>query len=121
MRRGLLGAILFGLALLVQLLGPALASQGHVVGPGGHVALCIDAGSSDDADGSRSGGGPPHHEHCGLCQVVCGIAGLLEAHFDGATLSLPAGSRAAWALEPKRGAQFGSDQHRFPRGPPNLA
>jgi len=121
MRRGPLGAIIFGLALLMQLLAPALASQGHVVGPSGHLALCVEASSSDDADGSRSGSAPPHHEHCGLCQVVCGVAGLLEVRFDSVTFSLPTETRAAWALEPERGAQYGSDQHRFPRGPPILA
>jgi len=122
MRRGPLGAIVLGLALLMQLLAPVVASQGHIAGSSGHMALCVDAGSSDDADGSSSGSIPPHHEHCGLCQVVCGTAGLLEFLSVWISLAQPAESRiVAWTLEPERKARFGFDQHRVPRGPPTLA
>jgi hypothetical protein len=121
MRRGPLGALVLGLALLMQLLAPVLAAHA-MAGSGGHVAPCVDAGSSDDADGHGSGSVPPHHEHCGLCQVVCGTAGLLDFLSVWISLAQPAESRiASWVLEPERKARFGLDQHRVPRGPPFLA
>lgn len=118
MRRGPLGAIIFGLALLMQLLVPAMAAQGHV---GSHSVVCVDAGSSDSADGSSSGRAP-HHEHCGLCQIVCSPVGLLEFLSAWISLGSPTESRvAAWTLELERKARFGFDQHEVPRGPPSLA
>jgi hypothetical protein len=120
MRRGPLGAIVFGLALLMQLIVPTLASQDSAVGLTGHIPSCVQ-GSPSDADGSGSDGAPPRHEHCVLCQIVCGALGLLEVRSDLVTLSSPAETRAAWALASERRAEFDAHQHRFPRGPPILA
>ncbi len=122
MRRGPLGAIVAGLALLMQLLGPALASQGSATGTNSHMALCIQGSASEKPDGSNSGHTPPHHEHCGLCQIVCGAAGLVAIQLAWISLSQPADSRVApWSLELERKARFGLDQYKVPRGPPNLA
>jgi hypothetical protein len=122
MRRGPFGALVFGLALLMQLVAPALAWQASAVGTAGHAPICVSDGSSDDADGSSSGSLPPHHEHCGLCQFVCGATGLLGVL--SASISLPHTIEfgvAAWTSEPEHEARFGSDQHEVPRGPPLLA
>lgn len=121
MRRGPVGAIIFGLALLMQLLAPALAAQ-SMAGSGDHIAICFDAGSStDNADGSDSGGTPAHHQHCGFCQLAC-AAGLLEFLSVWISIAPPAERGVAtWAIEPERKARFGLDQHEVPRGPPSLA
>lgn len=122
MRCGRLGAIVFGLALLMQLLVPVLTAQASAAGAIGHMPICSDGSSNDDADGSSTGGVPPHHQHCGLCQAVCGTVGLLGILSVWIALAQPAERRvAAWTLESERKPRFGSDQYEVPRGPPFLA
>jgi len=60
-----IGAMIFGLSLLMQLLAPALASQVPIAGSNSDLVLCTDAASSDTGS-ADSNGTPSHHEHCGL-------------------------------------------------------
>jgi hypothetical protein len=119
MRRGPLGALIFGLALLMQLLGPVLVSRAAVAI--GDAAICAGSASGADADGSHSGGHPQHHEHCSFCQIACGATDLFGFLSVWIAIASPGESKLAfWALEPIRKARFGSDQHEVPRGPPGL-
>jgi hypothetical protein len=118
MRCGPFGAIIFGLALLMQLLAPVPVSQVA----NGDAAICADVLSSDDADGSRSRNLPQHHEHCSLCQIACGAVGFLGFLSVWVEGTAPGESKPTfWTLEPEREARFGLDQHEVPRGPPHLA
>jgi hypothetical protein len=119
MRRGRLGALIFGLALLMQLIAPVLVTRAAFAT--GDMAVCSGSASDADADGSHSRGLPQHHEHCSFCQIACGATDLFGFLSVWIAIVSPGESKLAfWALEPIRKARFGSDQHEVPRGPPGL-
>jgi hypothetical protein len=122
MRRGPFGAIVLSLALLMQLVAPGLAARSMAEASFGLAAVCADSASVEDAGGSRSDGVPPHYEHCGLCQLACGTAGLIG--FLGVWILLTGAEETlveTGTLEDARRIRLGIDQHEVSRGPPHLA
>jgi len=113
--------MLFGLALLVQVWAPAAAAMmlGQGADPFGLAIHC----ATDDvggADHSTPNGGSPCHDHCPLCQIVCGGPALFEARPISVAVFRAEAGRHFWTIAPEGAALFGEDQHRPPRGPPFL-
>ncbi|WP_407341160.1 DUF2946 family protein [Methylocapsa polymorpha] len=93
---------------------------GQAADPLGHVILCSPNGGGD-AGQSTPSDIPHHHDHCPLCQIVCGNLGFLEARPVSVATPYAEARCLFWTLAPDRAALFGVDQHSPPRGPPSLA
>jgi hypothetical protein len=113
--------VLFGLALLIQIWAPVGASAMHGQGAAhfGHGVLC-SLGEVRSAETSVPGHVPSPHDHCQLCQIVCGVSALFEVRPACIVRPYAETRRFFWTLAPSRAILFGGDQHRPPRGPPAL-
>jgi hypothetical protein len=122
MRRGSVGAVLFVLALLAQILAPAAATKMLVQAPDafGHVLLCSSDAGAGGGD-STPGNGPSHHDHCSLCEIAFGGCAPFAARSIATAAPYIAATTIVWRFKPGAPALSRVDLHRLPRGPPFLA
>lgn len=120
MGRRILGGILAGLALLVQLMLPAAASRidAHISDPFGHILIC--APDSDPGTDNPQGDGPPHHTHCSLCQIAFANSALFDTRSVSIAAPVSGPCSIAWTVPGNGPSIFGIDRQEPPRGPPFL-
>lgn len=122
MRLRAYSAVLFGLALLVQVFAPVSATMALARASDSILRLVIcaeGAGQADDQGHSVPVSG--QHDHCLLCQAgtLAGVA--LPPAMSGVVAYEGAVSQLTWAPYTARAPPVLIGHHAPPRGPPSLA